>query len=99
MGLNRATLITAFLGYAAKLRFRQLFFIAGSLFLLDLLVPDLIPFADEILLGLLTLLFGAWKKSAGELASSTGEPAGSGADPASLREQHTNHRGTGERPG
>lgn len=94
MGLNRATLITAFLGYAAKLRFRQLFFIAGSLFLLDLLVPDLIPFADEILLGLLTLLFGSWKKGADELPSSSpGEPAVSDADPVFLRQQRTNTKG------
>jgi hypothetical protein len=99
MALNRATLITAFLGYAAKLRFRQLFFIAGGLFLLDLLVPDLIPFADEILLGLLTLLFGAWKKGAAELPSSSGETVVSDKIPASGSEQQKNHRGARKRPG
>ena len=99
MALNRATLITAFLGYAAKLRFRQLFFITGGLFLLDLLVPDLIPFADEILLGLLTLLFGAWKKGADELPSSPGEPVVSDADPVFRRQQRTNKRGADKRPG
>lgn len=62
MNLSRAPLVAAFLRYAAGLRFRQLFFVAGGLFLLDMLVPDLVPFADEILLGLLTLLFGAWRK-------------------------------------
>ena len=34
----------------------------GALFLLDLAVPDFIPFADEILLGLGTLLLSRWKK-------------------------------------
>ncbi len=62
MALSRAPFIAAFLRFAAGLRFRQLFFIAAGLFAVDLLIPDLIPFADEILLGLLTLLFGAWKK-------------------------------------
>ena len=45
--------------YGAKLRFPQLFMIAASLFFVDLLIPDLIPFIDEILLGLLTLLLGS----------------------------------------
>ena len=93
MALSRTTLVTAFLGYASKLRFRQLFFIAGGLFLLDLLVPDLIPFADEILLGLLTLLFGAWKKGPDALPSSPGEPAVSDSDPAFHHPgQHTNDK-------
>lgn len=44
--------------FASRLRFPQLFFFAAGLFLLDLLIPDLVPFVDEILLGLLTLLLG-----------------------------------------
>lgn len=75
MALTRAPFIAAFLRYAAGLRFRQLFFIAGGLFLLDMLVPDLIPFADEILLGLLTLLFGAWKKNDAELPTDAELPS------------------------
>jgi hypothetical protein len=49
--------------YADRLRFRQLFLLTASLFVIDLLVPDMIPFADEPLLGLLTLLFGSWRKN------------------------------------
>ena len=30
----------------------------------DLLIPDVIPFADELLLGLGTLLLANWKKKA-----------------------------------
>jgi len=50
--------------FAAGLRFPTLFALAGTLFVLDLLVPDLIPFADEILLALGTLLLGSLRKKA-----------------------------------
>ena len=49
--------------FAGGLRFPQLFLFTGALFLLDVIVPDLIPFADEVLLGLITLLFGTWRKT------------------------------------
>ena len=53
-------LIRTLLGsFGARLRFPQLFAIAATLFFIDLLIPDLIPFIDEILLGLLTLLLGS----------------------------------------
>ncbi len=53
-------MIRSLLGsFGAKLRFPQLFAIAASLFFVDLLIPDMIPFIDEILLGLLTLLLGS----------------------------------------
>jgi hypothetical protein len=57
------TPITAFLlRFASGLRFPTLFWITAGLFLLDLLIPDLVPFADELLLGLLTLLFASLKR-------------------------------------
>ena len=52
---------TGLLAFASRLKFPQLFVITLALFLLDLLIPDLIPLADEVLLGLLTLMFGLWK--------------------------------------
>jgi hypothetical protein len=48
--------------YTQSLRFPVLAMITGGAFLLDVLVPDLIPFADEVLLGLLLALFARWKK-------------------------------------
>ena len=48
--------------FFGRLRFPQLFWLTALLFLLDLVIPDLIPFADEVLLGLATLLLGSWKK-------------------------------------
>lgn len=49
--------------FAGRLRFPQLFLATLALFLIDLVVPDLVPFADELLLGLTTLLLGSWKKA------------------------------------
>ena len=50
------------LGFLGKLSFPRLFLVAASLFLVDLVVPDLVPLADELLLGLGTLLLASWKK-------------------------------------
>jgi hypothetical protein len=50
------------LRFAARLRFPTLFWTSAALFLLDLAIPDLIPFADELLLGLLALLFASLKR-------------------------------------
>ena len=44
------------------MRFPQLFLVAALVFIADLLIPDLIPFVDEVLLGLLTVLLGTWRK-------------------------------------
>ena len=54
-------LIRPLLRWAEKLRHPTLFWIVGALFALDVLVPDFIPFADEILLGLGTILLANWK--------------------------------------
>jgi hypothetical protein len=44
-----------------NLRFPVLFLILGILTLIDLFIPDFIPFLDEIGLALLTALFALWK--------------------------------------
>ena len=56
-----------FLNYARKLKHPQLFKWICALFLIDLIVPDIVPFIDEILLGLGTIFLASWKKSRGEL--------------------------------
>ena len=48
--------------FAARLRYPQLFLLTAALFLLDLLIPDAIPFADELLLGLGTLLLAGLRR-------------------------------------
>jgi hypothetical protein len=50
------------LTWARKLRYPTLFKITALLFAVDLVVPDVVPFADEILLGLGTLLLANWKE-------------------------------------
>ncbi|WP_206860854.1 DUF6116 family protein [Lysobacter changpingensis] len=50
------------LAFLSKLSFPRLFLVTAALFLVDLVVPDLIPLADELLLGLGTLLLASWKK-------------------------------------
>ncbi len=62
MSVARASLFGFLERFAGRLRFPQLFAITLILFVVDLIVPDLIPFADEVLLGLATLLLGGWKK-------------------------------------
>ncbi|WP_366520638.1 DUF6116 family protein, partial [Accumulibacter sp.] len=50
MSLPFASLFPRFvLRFAERLRFPQLFLLALTLFVLDLLLPDMIPFVDEIL--------------------------------------------------
>ena len=55
-------IIAPLVAYLAKLRFPVLFAITATLFILDVLIPDFIPFVDEILLGLGAVLLGSWKK-------------------------------------
>ena len=50
--------------YASSLRFPKLLAITAALFVLDLIFPDMIPFVDEILLGLISLLFASLRKKA-----------------------------------
>jgi hypothetical protein len=45
-----------------RLRFPTLFVITAVLFVINVLVPDPIPFIDELLLGLGTLLLGSLRK-------------------------------------
>ena len=45
-----------------ELKFKNLFLVVAALLVVDLLIPDFIPLIDEILLGLLTMLFWSWRK-------------------------------------
>jgi hypothetical protein len=52
------SVIARFLGQLATPR---LFLIAATLLGLDLVIPDLVPFVDEVLLAILTLIFARRK--------------------------------------
>jgi len=60
--MTPASMIEMFLKNANQLRFKNLFFLVISLFFVDLLLPDFIPFIDEIILGLLAIVLANWKK-------------------------------------
>jgi hypothetical protein len=48
--------------YASRLRFPKLLAVTAALFFFDLIVPDALPFVDEILLGLVSLLLASLKR-------------------------------------
>jgi len=55
-------LLAPLLRWVGRLSYPRLFLVTAVLFVLDVLIPDFIPFADELLLGLGTLLLANWKK-------------------------------------
>lgn len=71
MAVGRATLGALISRFTRRLRYPQVFLLMGAVFLLDLLIPDAIPFADEILLGLATVFLGSLR-SKDEPPASTG---------------------------
>ena len=58
---------------ARRLRFPTLFVLMGLLFLVDLVVPDFIPFVDEIILGLVTVMLGLMREKRREPEVETAE--------------------------
>lgn len=54
-------ILAPLLRWFGRLSYPRLFLVAAGLFFADLVVPDVIPFVDEILLGLGTLLLANWK--------------------------------------
>jgi hypothetical protein len=57
----RSPLVAVLESFFARLRYPYMFAIAASLFLLDVLIPDLLPLADEILLAVVTVLLASRK--------------------------------------
>lgn len=51
--------------YLGRLRFPQLFLLTTGVFLVDLVVVDGLPFADELLLGLVSLLLASLRRKQG----------------------------------
>ena len=61
MTIPRRVAVGGILGWARKRRFPTLLLFTGGLFAVDLVVPDFIPLADELLLALATLILARWK--------------------------------------
>jgi hypothetical protein len=64
---GRSAVTRALPGLLSRLKHPQLFLLLVVLFGLDLIVPDLIPFVDEIVLALVTVLVGTWRRPPGEV--------------------------------
>lgn len=62
--------------FLERLRFPQLFLIFAGLAAADILIPDFVPFVDEIGLALLTALFAAWKRRRDVVVPSPGPSDG-----------------------
>ncbi len=67
-------LLGPILGYASRLRFPTLFLVIAALFVFDLIIPDFIPFLDEILLGLGTVLLASWKNRKAPIEKPNAKP-------------------------
>ena len=61
--------------FFSQLRFPYLFAVTAIVFLLDLFIPDLVPMADEILLGLGAMLLARIKKKQGPNQEVMGHPS------------------------
>ncbi|WP_315389770.1 DUF6116 family protein [uncultured Stenotrophomonas sp.] len=55
-------LLLPVMSWAQKLRYPTLFKVTAALFAVTLFIPDPVPFVDEILFGLGTLLLANWKR-------------------------------------
>ena len=71
--LRRRGIIHKLLG-GMNLRFPGLFALLAAVFFFDLVVPDFIPFVDEIILAILTMIFGLWKERRGTIVTTTSGP-------------------------
>ena len=67
---------SAVLEFARGLRLPTLFLITAGVLVVDVLLPDPIPFVDEVLLGLVTLMLASWKRRR-VLRDAQAAPAGS----------------------
>jgi Family of unknown function (DUF6116) len=55
-------LVGPVLGFLGRLSYPKLFMLTATLFVVDFFIPDIIPFIDEILLGLGAMLLANWRK-------------------------------------
>ncbi len=70
----RTPIVAALTGWAGRLRYPYLFALTAGLFVLDLLIPDMIPLADEILLGLAAVLLGSRQDRSGQPGPPRADP-------------------------
>lgn len=59
-------LAAAVVRWASGLRFPWLVFLTGTLFVFNVFVPDVVPLADEIIMGLIALILASFRKKPAE---------------------------------
>jgi len=52
--------------WASRLRFPYLLLLTAVLFVLNLFIPDVLPLADELIMGLVTVLLASLRKKPGK---------------------------------
>lgn len=62
-------------GMLSRMRHPHLFLLLLVLLGLDLIVPDMVPMVDELLLAVLTVLVGTWRKPAEDVPPPPPPPA------------------------
>lgn len=62
MGWLRAIVLGILGRYGVRLRFPVLFFAVACLFAFNMVLPDPVPFIDELILALMTLMLASFKR-------------------------------------
>jgi hypothetical protein len=60
--LMRGGMAGIFVRWASRLRFPYLFVLTTVLFVLNLFIPDALPLADELIMGLVAMLLASLRK-------------------------------------
>lgn len=60
--LIRGGMAGIFVRWASRLRFPYLFLLTAILFVLNLVIPDALPLADELIMGLVAVLLASLRK-------------------------------------
>lgn len=65
-----------FTSFLDRLSTSNLVFVVAAVFLIDLVAPDPVPFIDEVVLGVLTILLARWRSGAQQRAAESGTQSG-----------------------
>jgi hypothetical protein len=64
--LARGGLAGFLLRWASGLRFPYLFLLTSLLFVINIFIPDVVPIADELIMGLVAMTLASLRKKPGE---------------------------------
>lgn len=78
--LARGGLAGFLLRWASGLRFPYLFLLTSLLFILNLFIPDVVPVADELIMGLVAMTLASLRKKPGEEGVAKSSPQGIARD-------------------